>query len=152
MEYERYELVPPGQAKGVYSSIIDSDATVKKKVIEMLQEVGRNFGGDAVLVGNIYRWRERDGTNWGVKSPASVAFDLHLLRSRDGSILWSAKFDKTQKGLTENLFDLDTFLASKGRWMTADTLAGVGLKKMLGQIKKEEPALEPTEPTAQGEQ
>jgi len=129
-----YELVSPGQATGVYSRLVDSDQDMGTDIIKILQEVGKSFGCDAVLAGHIYRWRERKGTAIGVSRPASVAFDLHLIRPHDGAIIWRARFDKTQRSLTENLLDAGTFFESGGRWLTAEKLAVLGLEKALKEM------------------
>ena len=129
-----YELVSPDQAKGVFSNIINSDKNVVISPIEILQEVGNTFKADAVLTGYIYRWREREGTDYAVNRPASVAFDLHLISPAEGTILWKAKFDKTQRSLSENVFDMSTFIKSKGRWMTVEKLAMLGLQTMLAEM------------------
>jgi len=128
---KRYELVSPGQAKGAFSNIVDSDKNVGMEPAAILQKVGKTFGADAVLTGCLYRWRERVGTDYAVDRPASVAYDLHLIRPADGAIIWRAKFDKTQASLSENFLDLATFIQSGGRWMTVEHLAMIGLKNIL---------------------
>jgi hypothetical protein len=77
---KRWELIPPGQAKGIVENILGSDIKVGISPLRMIQEVGKTFGADAVLIGQVYRWRDRVGADFGVKSPASVAFDLSLIR------------------------------------------------------------------------
>ncbi len=131
---ERFGLVSPGQARGVFSKLVDSDRNVGMGPVSIAQAVGRSFKADAVLEGYIYRWREREGGDYAVKRPASVAFNLHLIRPSDGAILWKSKYDKTQRSLSENLFDLSTFVEGKGRWMTAEKLAMIGLEKLLAQM------------------
>jgi hypothetical protein len=126
---QKYTLVPPGQAKGVYSTILSQDITIGIK--DMLQKTGKSFSSDAVLFGYIYRWTERVGTEYGVESPASVAFDLHLVSTDTGSILWKDSFKKTQLSLSENLLDLSTFIKSRGKWLTAKELAYIGLESMI---------------------
>ena len=126
---QKYTLVPPGQAKGVYSTILSQNLTIGIK--DMLQKTGKSFSSDAVLFGYIYRWTERLGTEYGVESPASVAFDLHLISTDTGSILWKDSFKKTQLSLSENLLDLSTFIKSKGKWLTAQELAYIGLESMI---------------------
>ena len=140
-----YELISPGQAKGVFASIVYSDLNVGMGPIRILQEVGRAFAADAVLAGYIYRWREREGTDYAVNRPASVAFSLHFVRPADGAILWRAKFDKTQRSLSENLLDVATFVKGRGRWMSVERLARIGLEKILAEMPtepKESEALE----------
>lgn len=126
------ELISPGQARGVYSSLISSD--VERTEFEMFQQIGQAFSADAVLVGYLYRWRERVGSDLTVERPASVAFDLSLIRPEDGAILWRGRFDKTQQSLNENLLEWDTFVRGQGRWMTAEKLAKIGLEDMLSRM------------------
>jgi hypothetical protein len=148
-EDERYELVSPGQAMGVYSRIVESDSEVGTDSRRLLQKVGKTFGADAVLSGYIYRWQERDGTDFGVNRPASVSFDLQLTRPDDGAAVWRRKFDKTQTSLTENILDISTFVKGRGRWMTAEELARLGLRVILadmpGGLKRPEKEAGPEE-------
>ncbi|MCJ7687303.1 MAG: hypothetical protein MUO68_23740, partial [Desulfobacteraceae bacterium] len=128
---KRWDLIPPGQAKGIVENILGSDTKVGMSPLRMIQEVGKTFGADAVLIGQVYRWRDRIGADFGVDSPASVAFDLSLVRPSDGAILWRGNYDKTQRSLFEDLFDYKTYFKSKGLWLTAKKLAKFGLDKLL---------------------
>jgi len=129
------DLVSPGQAKGVFSSIIQSDSAIGD--IEAARKIGRAFTAKSVLLGHLYRWKEREGTDYAVNFPASVAFDLYLVSVESGKILWKGKYDKTQTSLSENLLDMNTFLKGKGKWMTARALAEIGLEKMLERFPRE---------------
>lgn len=131
---KKYELISPSQAEGVFSVLISTDINADLGPGELLQKMGKAFGSDAVLTGYVFRWQEREGSDYAVNRPASTAFDLHLISSADGAILWSAKFDKTQRSLSENLFDLATFVKSRGRWLTVDNLALLGLQKLLDEM------------------
>lgn len=136
-----WEFIPPGQAAGVIESVLSSDTKVGIPQREMLEEVGKTFGADAVLSGVIYRWREREGTAYAVQKPASVAFDLYLIDPQDGSLLWRRNFNKAQQSLFENLFDFSTYVESSGQWLTAGKLALIGLKKMVSEMPgKSEPS------------
>jgi len=128
-ESQKYSLIPPGQAKGVYSTILSQNITIGIK--DMLQKIGKSFSSDAVLFGYIYRWAERTGTKYSIETPASVSFDLHLVSTDNGSNLWKDSFKKTQVSLSENLLDLSTFLNSSGKWLTAKELAHFGLENMI---------------------
>jgi hypothetical protein len=131
-----YSLVSPGQARGAFSEIIASDRGLKLDDLAMVREIGRALGADGVLTGRIYRWQEREGTDYAVSRPASVAFNLLLVRPEDGAILWRGRFDKTQQSLSENLFDMSTFLHGGGRWMTARKLALMGLDETMARMPK----------------
>lgn len=134
LEYKRYKYISPSQAKGVYSTIINSNKWIEE--IDALQKVGKSFKADAVLCGYIYRWHERKGTDYAVSSPASVAFDLYLIRVNDKAILWKGMFDKTQRSLTENILDMDLFVKAGAKWLTADKLAKIGIDYLLKQWLK----------------
>ncbi len=125
----RYDLVSPDQARGVYAGLVFSHSTLSE--IELLKGIGKAFSADAVLAGYLYRWREREGTDYAAKTPASVAFDLYLVRPEDGAVLWEEQFDMTQKSLSENLLEMGTFLQGGGRWMTAGQLVSLGLQRLL---------------------
>ena len=131
---KRWNLIPPGQAKGVVESIMVSDNRLGMQPIEMIKDIGNNFGADAVLIGHVYRWQERVGAGYGVEKPASVAFDLSLVKPSNGAILWRGNYDKTQRSLFENLFDMNTFIKSGGQWLTARELASIGLERLLAEL------------------
>ena len=60
-----------------------------------------------------------------------MTFDLLLIRVADGRILWSGRFEETQKSLSENLFNLGTFVRRGARWISAEEMAHSGLEQML---------------------
>jgi TolB-like protein len=99
-----------------------------------LRQVGEKVFADAVIVGRMQRFRERVGDDWGVKSPASVAFVLELVDVRRGDVIWSARFDETQKALSENIFALGDISQRGVRWLSAEQLAMNGVKKAVGQL------------------
>ena len=115
-------------------TILRIDVNTGMAEIHLLQIVGETLKADAILMGYIYRWREREGGDYAVENPASVAFDLHLIRSVDGRILWKSKYDKTQQSLTENLLDVGTFVKGGGKWMTVEKLAMIGLEKLVQEM------------------
>ncbi len=129
-----YQLVSPGQVTGALSSLFSSDAGIGMGISESFQELGQRLGVDAVLIGYVYRWQERDGSDYAVDRPASAAFDLYLLRPTDGVILWKGKFDKTQKSLSENVLDVGTFIKGGGKWMTVKKLGISGLEKIISSM------------------
>lgn len=99
-----------------------------------LKHVGEMVYADAVMMSRLQRFRERVGDEWGAKSPASVAFILDLVDVRRGDIIWTARFDETQKSLSESIFSLGDISARGVRWLTAEQLAQDGVKKAIGQL------------------
>ena len=124
------KLIPASQSQGVVSDLLSED---QKRLSErdLLVETGRALDADAVMAGHIYRFRERVGGKYSVDLPASVAFDIHLIRVADGRLLWNDHFDETQQPLSENLFQLGSFLQRKAKWITANEMAVSGLKNIL---------------------
>jgi hypothetical protein len=86
---------------------------------------------DAVLTGVITRYNDRQGNALLVDQPASVAYEAFLISARDGEILWRARFDETQKPLLDNLLLAGRFFQGGGVWQTNDTLARIGLERVV---------------------
>lgn len=99
-------------------------------------KAGKRAGADAVLIGHIFRFQERQGNRASVISPASVAFDLHLIDVDSGKIIWTANFDQTQHPLSDNLLELGSFINRGASWVTAEELAQGGLVNMLRRFPK----------------
>ncbi len=98
------------------------------------KKLGELVYADAVVYGRMIRYRERVGEDWGVKSPASVAFVLQLWDVRRGDLIWSGRFDETQRPLSENLFAFGEFAQRGAKWLTAEELAQEGIKKAVQQL------------------
>ena len=119
-----------------------SESEVREAVVNVpasseevrLKSVGEMVYADAVMMGRMQRYRERVGDEWGAKSPASVAFILDLVDVRRGDIVWSARFDETQKPLSESIFSLGDIGERGLRWLTAEQLTQEGVKKAIGQL------------------
>ena len=103
---------------------------------QIITRAGQSVGADAVLTGYIYRYDDRIGTNLAVRSPASVALSVHLIRVVDGVDLWSGYVDETQQSLAEDLFKASDFFRRKGRWVTADEMADAGLEQIFESFPK----------------
>jgi hypothetical protein len=93
--------------------------------------LGKTLNMDFIFVGFLFRFEERIGSSIGAEKPASVGFDIHLIRLRDEKRLWDGKFDETQKPLSENLFKIGSFVRRRASWLTAEELSSVGMDEML---------------------
>lgn len=94
-------------------------------------QLGKELGVDFIFVGSVFRFEERVGSRIGVDKPASVGFDVHLLRVRDGKRLWNGRFDETQQALSENLLKIGSFVRRGAAWLKAEELSSVGMDEML---------------------
>lgn len=123
-----WQIVSDTEVREVSQSIGPSSEAAR------LKRVGEMVYADAVIIGRVQRYRERIGDEWGAKSPASVAFVLDLVDVRRGDVIWSARFDETQKSLSENIFALGEISQRGVRWLSADQLAQDGVKKAVAQL------------------
>jgi hypothetical protein len=101
-------------------------------------ELGRTLNVDYVFVGFLYRFDERVGAPLAAEKPASVGYDLHLFRVKDGKMVWSVRFDETQQALTDDLLKIGAFLRRKAVWLKAEELASVGMDEILAKLPKPE--------------
>ena len=129
--YSQVRVISARQAKGELSSIMSStekDRQLERDVVLML---GRRLSVDAVVVGHLFRYVDRIGTNLGIERPASVAFDIDLVHIATGRLLWTARFEETQQSLLENVFAFKSFFNRGGRWLTAAELGRSGLGQVM---------------------
>jgi len=129
-----YSLIPPMEVNNSRFRVEHSTSDLSERPLDFCVRAGKALGADVVVLGYLYRWRERKGEPYGVRQAASVAFSLSLVSVRERRVLWSGRYDKTQRSLTENLLDLITFLRGKGKWMSAEELGLVGLKRTVKEM------------------
>jgi hypothetical protein len=129
-----FHFISPRDARS-QSSTIDSPSRIRGDV-NLYLRIAESLSADAFLAGYIWRWKDRKGAELAVEIPASVDFDLYLIRMDNKAIVWKYEFDKTQQSLAENLLDLKTFLRAKGRWLSALELAELGLEKIVEAFPK----------------
>jgi hypothetical protein len=133
MKTEALQVTAPGKGVGAISEIVaSSPGALPDRAL--WARAARNLGADVVLAGYIYRFKDRVGTGYAVESPASVAFDLHLVDARSGRLIWTDGMDETQQSLSENLLNAGTFFKRGARWITADELATAGLDQILSTL------------------
>ena len=119
------EFIPLDKVQGVYKRI--ASESLKEPVLNILKKVGSELRTDVLVVGYVYRYTEREGYDYSVKRPASVFFEIHLIKTIDGSTIWRGIFDKTQKSLMEDVFQISSFFKGGGKWMTARQLTEQGM-------------------------
>lgn len=125
----KFHLLDGERVAAVFRRV--SANSLQSPLSQVLRDVGGELGAEAVVVGYVYRFRERKGVAYSVEHPASVTFELHLLRVSDGAFVWRGFFDKTQSSLMEDLFQISSFFRGKGQWVTATELMGEGLEAIL---------------------
>jgi len=129
---EKFRILPLEKVEETLSpSMIEQ---FEKKPIPSTIEIGKEMGADFILVGYLFRFEERVGSSIGVERPASVGFDVHLFRLKDGVEVWMGKFDETQRPLSDNLLKIGAFIKGKASWLRAEDLAGLGMDEMLKKL------------------
>jgi hypothetical protein len=101
--------------------------------LEYWKKVGTCMAVDYLLVPFAFTWEERQGGEWGVEQPASVTFDLYLIRVDDGTVK-RFHFEERQQALTENILDADKFFRRSGKWVSARELARDGIRQALEDL------------------
>jgi hypothetical protein len=127
------ELIADEQVQAIRNRILTMKPGPKSEK-ELLAMIGRNLNADGILTGSVYQFRNRVGYDYGVETPAAVGFHLDLIETQSGTVIWSRRFEETQRALSENLFSFGDFFRRKGKWLTAEDLAASGVEKILQTI------------------
>jgi TolB-like protein len=124
----RWQIVSESEVREVAQSVPAGVEATR------MRQIGQMVYADAVMIGRVSRYRERVGDEWGAKSPAAISFVLDLIDVRRGDVIWSARFDETQKSLSENIFAIGDISQRGVRWLSADQLMQEGVKKAVAQL------------------
>jgi len=131
---QRYaaRLVPWEEVVTAYGSIGQDplNDTPRKRAIQL----GQAVQADIVVVGTIWRFREKGAVEGVPDSPASVGFALYLVDVETGARLERGFFDGTQKALTEDVLGGAKQLGMGLRWLSAEELARFGIKTVLRKL------------------
>ena len=125
----RCEVIPLEQSQAVVEGI-DPDA-FRKDPIGFAVQIGRELGVYGVVIGGVYRFEQRQGSALGVESPASAAFDAHLVTVANKKVFWSGRFDETQHSLSENALKITSFVKGGAQWVTVERWAEIGVDSIL---------------------
>lgn len=126
------ELLFTDQFKASFLAELGREETFDMK--RLIFKSGEESGLDAVIIGHIYRFREREGSDFAVALPALVSFDLHLLDIPKREVVSRYTVDIEQKSLSENLLGIGQLTKSGFRWAKASTLAKQGVEKALDYL------------------
>jgi len=131
LERKRPELgvVSGERAASVFRHV--SGLSFKKSLRQALCETAKELNAELVVAGYLYRFRERKGQSFAVEKPASVAFEIVMLRVDNGDVVWRGMYDRTQKSLFEDIFQVVSFLKGKGRWLNAAELLDAGIEQTM---------------------
>jgi len=117
-------VIPPNDLVVAFTA--QSRATPRRDPRSAAEVAAREFGATAVLLGEVYRWRERQGEAFGADRPASVSFEVSLFEVQAGRRIWRSRFDHTQKTLSGSVFTATQYPGGGARWLTAAEMARWG--------------------------
>jgi len=124
-----FKILPQGKVQEGFSQI--ERRQYELRPMRSSIQLGKALKMDFILIGVLFRFEERIGSSIGAEKPASVGFDVHLIRMKDERMVWIGKFDETQRPLSENLFKIGSFVRRRASWLTAEELSSVGMDEML---------------------
>ena len=124
-----FKILPWEEMENVFSKT--DKGQFELRPLRSAIQLGKELDVDYIFVGYLFRFEERIGSRIGADKPASVGFDVHLLRVKDGKRVWDGKFDETQQALSENLLKIGSFVRRGAAWLKAEELSSVGMDEML---------------------
>jgi hypothetical protein len=92
------------------------------------------FGATAIMIGQVSRYRERQGERFGSTGAASVAFNVTVYIADPVQRVWSRQFDETQRALSEHIVNARRYPGGGTRWLTAAELAQWGANSAVATL------------------
>lgn len=133
-ELFRIEITPLQKSESEFLSVKAENP--KSYYREQAVAAGKSLGVDAVMIGVISEYTEREGSAIGVESPAAVNFSVEVLDTRDGHTIWETYFKERQKPLLENVYEIGKFFKRGAKWITSDELAKEGARKTAAEFSQ----------------
>jgi hypothetical protein len=134
---ERAGMIPqtgPGELSRCEELVLSKLSDTRTSPLKYWSEVGLCAGARHVLVPVLIDWRERKGSDLGVREAARVVLDLNIVDAHKGELVDRYHFEETQLSLSENLLDLPKFLDRGGKWVTAMELAREALAQGVKEL------------------
>ncbi len=92
------------------------------------------FGADAMVLGEITRWIDREGGAAGSQQPAAVGLHVVLYSAPEGERLWEGDFDRTQQALLSNVLLTPRYPGGGTRWLTAEEFADFAASELAAAL------------------
>ena len=106
------------------TSLIPRDSASQ---LTLIRNIGSELKCGAVLVTSLFDYQQRQGGSYGAESPASAAFTMKLVNTRDGRVIWQSMFKETQQSLMSNLLSFSKAESRGFKWITVENLVRQGL-------------------------
>ncbi|HLH75773.1 MAG TPA: hypothetical protein VKV28_03100 [Candidatus Binataceae bacterium] len=126
-----WDLVPASDVDDALSKL---PPTTANNLQSNALALGKAVQADGVIYGKVQTYRERVGADYAAASPAEVAFSLDLVALSNKQVIWSARFEREQQSLTENVFEVYDFIKHQGRWLLAHEIAQQGVDQAVKNL------------------
>jgi hypothetical protein len=130
-----FQILPSRDASALMERL-KSSGVQQRRPLDVLVQAGRLMKTELVVQGYLYRFEDRVGKDYSAESPASVAFEVHLINSDAQKLVWSGYFDQTQQALTDDLRYIGTFFRRGGRWVTAEDMTRTAMVDMFKEFQQ----------------
>jgi len=117
-------LLTPGQRDALEKEMIRCRTSA-------VVTICRTKVADAVLLCTLQRFTEREGTEYSIVNPASVAFDYKLVHAETGQAICSGTFSETQQPLLADMFQFFKKAKRGVKWLSAEELARDGFQQKI---------------------
>lgn len=121
---EDIALLTPGQRDSLDKNMNRCRTTAAVTICRTKQ-------ADAVLLFTLQRFTEREGTEYSIVSPASVAFDYKLIQAETGQVICSGVFNETQQPLLADMFQFFKKAKRGVKWLSAEELVRDGFQQKI---------------------
>ena len=103
----------------------------REKPRALAKMLGEKLGVKQIMLGTVWRFKERAGGGAGSIDPASVAFTLYIMDVPTAQTVWKGTFDETQRSLSEDVLKAPTFFKRGAKWLSAGEMARFGVEQLL---------------------
>jgi hypothetical protein len=124
-EYANVRVLTTGQVDDLMDEDNNENST------DVIAHLHKTLHCDAVMVTTVHRYRQRQGSDMAVESPASASFEIRLIDAKSKAVIWVADFDETQESLFSNILTFNKAQSRGFKWVTVETLIAQGLKDRL---------------------
>ena len=87
-----------------------------------------------MVVGTVWRYRDRGAIEGFPEKPASVAFAVYLVDPETGRGLWRKIFDETQDFALKDMSKFTARIKMGIQWLSADGLARYGVEAVFNDF------------------
>jgi hypothetical protein len=122
------KVIPLEQSADAYERIPRDD--LKDSPRSLAQKLGQALNADLMIVGTVWKYRERVGGSRAISEPASVGFAIYMIEVTSGKLLWKEVFSETQRPLSENTLKARAFFERGSKWLSANELASFGVNEI----------------------